>query len=178
MTELGTITLYIILGMIICWFLMNNGNYGYGYGMRRCGAHPFECMHGAPDGGRPMTGLTAKINDPDTIDDVEQVEDGMEGATGGPNKYDNISTTSYEDFIRAQEISPDVVRAHKEYITETPHMSTVSGKDTVRTDPNNIVPWKGLPRYSRYDINQEGARNVSTELNSQFPVISKQPFRL
>ena len=50
------------------------------------------------------------------------------------------------EYILQNGIDSSVVESHREFTDETQHRTTGASVETVRDDPNDIVPWIGLRR--------------------------------
>jgi hypothetical protein len=85
-------------------------------------------------------------------------------------KYSPVAPMPYNELIQKVGLPKSVEESHKEFTTDNPHSTTVSSRDTVRDDPNDVNPWIGLrrPRYHVPIANtQPDSRIVSSETPSQ-----------
>lgn len=99
----------------------------------------------------------------DQFDDAEDVDE----------KKDSVNDdgyNSYSDYVEDTALPAEVAESHARFVAESPMKVQIASSDTVRDDPNDIVPWVGLRRpfyHSNMASTQPSSRVVSSEDPSQ-----------
>ena len=103
----------------------------------------------------------------------ETVQNHLEGDPGMVNKKSN-----YQESLPYMALENDVFKSQKTWLYELPHSTTVSSKDTVRDDRNDINPQVGLRRsnYQSSAQSHESNRTVHSEYPYQMPQSGRDVF--
>ena len=81
----------------------------------------------------------------------------------GVNEFEN-----YNDLIKHESLDPAVFKSHDSYAMELGDVTRGASALSVRSDPNDIVPWVGLRRPNYHDVyTGEDARQDSSESPDQ-----------
>lgn len=93
----------------------------------------------------------------------------VNGPTVDNTSAEKIEGKSYEQYIQDVALESDIIKSHKKFNKDVHHRTTTVSKDTVRSDPNDIVPWQGLrrPKYHHGAMPMTGARELPSEAPEQ-----------
>ena len=87
----------------------------------------------------------------------------------------DLMSSDYNDTIKYMSLEPEVFNSHKGYVNDIGITNRGASSLTVRSDPNDIVPWRGLRRPDYYSVYaQADARQQPSEFADQMEV--NKPF--
>lgn len=75
---------------------------------------------------------------------------------------------SYNELSQYMSLEPDVYKSHQEYSTDINRSTSGASMMTIRSDPNDVNPWRGLRRIDYKSIYpQDDVRTDSSEVPDQ-----------
>lgn len=155
----------LIAVIVIIFYMYSNNKHMYGCGCQQCRRNRCGCertSHCQCD--------FCLVNKQNSVaGDVKEPFAGDLENESGNNIQGMAETGDYQEATKHMALEPTVSESHARYVSDIAANTQTASKMTLRSDPNDIVPWVGLrrPNYHGGAQPMEDARTVSTDMPHQ-----------